>query len=149
VKTMDRIARFLIERTKGIVETVAMFFAANILLVAHWSPTGLSYRSLITSLEMNLSFLMTLESPRQFKALLSGSPKILTVTCWLVSFLGWLLIPLLIGSLVTHAYTIRTLELDLELAVTNHGIRLGLIGEGLKGFVRKSLAYIRKRDSKD
>jgi hypothetical protein len=144
---MDWIARFLIDRTKGIVGAVAVFFAANILLVAHWSPTGLCSRSLITSLEMNSSFLMTLESPRQFA--LSGLPNILTVTCWLVSFLGWLLIPLLIGSLITHAYTIRTLELDLELAVTNHGIRLGLTGERLKEFVRKGLAYIRQSDTKD
>ena len=66
------------------------------------------------------------------------------ISSWVVSFCGWLLIPLLIGSLMSRSYNVKTMELKLELSITNYGMELGLRGEELKAYVKAKMEYARR-----
>lgn len=138
---MTRVFAWFLKHSPWLLIAAAVGFVLHVI-----TYTIASGHSPFDALKFTAALQMTLESPRS--VVYSHSNNFIVVVdqvlAWLVCGFGWLLIPLVVGALVSETFKVRAAEEELRMALVNAGAEAGKKGQVLDDFVNNNLAAIRK-----
>jgi len=135
LQSMPRSAADILARNSG-----TLLFAGGIVVLLFvilvWLIQGHSIASLGSSVQVTLTLLMAMDSP---KNALPQTPVWLLALGWLVSLAGWLFFPLLVTQIFDTMLSRQELDSEYAIKLRALGVESGLSGEKLEVFVGRAL----------
>ncbi len=133
---MYRLIAFVFKHSHAVFLVAIFTFFLTVVEYIFFSSYARSSHSVANALRTSASFIMGLESPRAL-APTTPVPGFVEITSWILCLVGWLLIPLCVGVMVSYGNRMREQQDDIDLRLLNVAKELGYDREKAKRYVKQ------------